>query len=201
MSRHTTISEDGMRVILEGLLNGKTNTELAVKLKRNIASIRQASCMFNVYAGGGKVELEGQCKAFLKALSVPSPEIARQTLYGWKRVSGTATPEELRDAMHTTPKAELNELLSNIKSPVAPTQQSDAKEQHQEIYQPDKETGRAIQEAFNLERADRYKADLPAVQKDEGLPVLVPEDPDWKKALKRCLEEVTCCLQNLAQKL
>jgi hypothetical protein len=201
MSRHTTISEDGMRVILEGLLNGKTNTELAVKLKRNIASIRQASCMFNIYAGGGKVELEEQCKAFLKALSVPSPEIVRQTLYGWKRVSGTATPEELRDAMHTAPKAELNELLSNIKSPVAPTQKSDAKEQGQEVYQPDKETGRVYQEAFGTEKAKRYEADPPAEPEKKDLPVQAPEDPDWKKALRKCLEEVICCLQNLAQKL
>jgi len=190
MSRHTTITEEGMRTILEGLLNGKTNNELASDLGKNVAAVKQASCMFNVYAGGDRAELAEQSKVFLKNSSVPTPEIARRVLYGWKKMSSTAVIEGLRTAMYNAPNETETAVLSDVKSPVPPIQQSGADEEEkkviQEPFQPDKKAvGKEMGRALGTLEVDAYKTD----------------PSEWKETLKACMKEIACCLQNLIQKL
>jgi hypothetical protein len=171
MPRQVEITEAHLLIVLDGLLNNKTNKELAAKIGKNVGLVRKMSCMFNVYADGERVELDGDHKAFLRALSTPSPEIVRRVLYAWKTTYGgyKTSTKELGKVMHNMPA----ELLLGIKSPVPPAQQptvydDDGEEQKTVTLKPvqnntpppdKKETGRAFGTGFNTLPVDAYSTE------------------------------------------
>jgi hypothetical protein len=192
MSRHTTLTEEDLAVILEGLLSGNTCTALAKELSVTkqkavrIMAVKQASAMFNIFAGGSNSELDEPNKTFIRHSPMSKFEISRRVLKGWKRMSSTRSADEGRRAMLEPLEAEAPE--TQLSSPVPVAQEPNGKEETITATESElNRNGREMAENLGTGMPDKYKSPLP---------MLKPPVPEWKAKTLDLVNGLIKCLMS-----